>query len=85
MTVREFAEKMGRTYETIIRWLAKDMVPGAYREEITETLSIWRIPESALQMEIPKSGPKPATAAAQVEQASTAKPARKAKKGASKK
>lgn len=58
MTVREFAERMGRTYETIIRWLAQDMVPGAYREEITPTLSIWRIPESALQMPIPKSGPK---------------------------
>jgi len=58
MTVKEFAAKMERSYETIIRWLAQDMVPGAYKEEITPTLSIWRIPPEALQMPIPKSGPK---------------------------
>lgn len=58
MTVQEFAHKIERSYETVIRWLARGMVPGAYKEEITATLSIWRIPESALQMPMPKSGPK---------------------------
>ena len=71
MTVKEFAEKMDRSYETIIRWLSRGAVPGAYIEELTPTIRIWRIPESALEMPIPKSGPKP-------------KAAKKAKKGAAK-
>ena len=58
MTVKQFAEKMDRSYETIIRWLSRGAVPGAYVEELTPTIRIWRIPESALQMPIPKSGPK---------------------------
>lgn len=58
MTVKEFAEKMDRSYETIIRWLSRGAVPGAYVEELTPTIRIWRIPESALQMPVPKSGPK---------------------------
>lgn len=58
MTVKEFAEKMDRSYETIIRWLARGAVPGAYIEELTPTIKIWRIPESALKMPVPKSGPK---------------------------
>ena len=58
MTVKEFAEKMDRSYETIIRWLSRGAAPGAYIEKLKPTIRIWRIPESALQMPIPKSGPK---------------------------
>ena len=58
MTVQEFANQIERTYETVIRWLNAGMVPGAYKEQVTDTLSIWRIPEAALEMPLPKSGPK---------------------------
>lgn len=59
MTAREFAEKMEVTYTTVIRWLNADIVPGAYTEEVMPKLTIWRIPEAALTMKMPKSGPKP--------------------------
>ncbi len=57
MTVKEFAEKMDVTYTTAIRWLNRNLVPGAYREELLPGLAIWRIPAEALSMKPPKSGP----------------------------
>jgi hypothetical protein len=59
MTAREFATKMEVTYTTVIRWLKSGIVPGAYTEEVVPKLVIWRIPESALKMKLPKSGPRP--------------------------
>lgn len=72
-TAVKFAEEMGISYPTIVRWLKRGLVPGAKLEE-TLTGSVWQIPESALKMERPQLGrkPKAATEEGEVSTAMTA-------------
>ena len=62
-TAVKFAEDMGISYPTMVRWLKRGLVPGATLEE-TPGGSYWQIPESALKMERPKAGRKPKADAA---------------------
>ena len=57
-TVRQFAKAMEVTYVTVLNWLSAGIVPGAIKRQcpIGEW---WEIPEKALEMERPKTGPKP--------------------------
>lgn len=57
-TAVKFADEMGISYPTMVRWLKRGLVPGATLEE-TPAGSYWQIPESALTMERPKAGRKP--------------------------
>jgi hypothetical protein len=59
MTATVFAEEMGVSYPTVVRWLKRKIVPGAILRESPDRGKWWEIPEVALQMERPKSGPKP--------------------------
>ena len=72
MTAVAFAEAMDVDYTTVMRWLRNQLVPGAKQIEPIPGMTIWQIPEDALQLERPKSGPKrgakkgePATGAAE--------------------
>jgi len=99
MTAVTFAEEMNVDYATVIRWLRREIVPGAELIEPVPGMKVWQIPESALKMERPLAGRKrrPREAAEASANglpfeppATTAKPARKsrakktAKKGAAK-
>lgn len=53
MTSLDFAQKMGVSYHTVMRWLRMGIVPGA-----TKNRRDWEVPEEALSMEKPKAGPK---------------------------
>jgi len=57
-TAVKFADEMGISYPTMVRWLKRGLVPGATLEE-TPAGSYWQIPETALTMERPKAGRKP--------------------------
>jgi len=74
-TAVKFAEEMGISYPTMVRWLKRGLVPGATLEE-TPVGTYWQIPESALTMERPKAGRKPKAESAGV--------AKTAKKGSAK-
>lgn len=56
MNTKQFAEKMGVNYCTVTRWLRQEIVPGATRNWNGKD---WDIPDEALQMVRPKTGPKP--------------------------
>lgn len=56
MTATVFAERMGVDYSTVMRWLRRQLVPGAELQESPERGKWWEIPESALQMERPRWG-----------------------------
>ena len=59
MTATVFAHEMGVDYSTVMRWLKRQIVPGAILRESPERGKWWEIPETALQMERPKwGGPK---------------------------
>jgi len=58
MTAREFARAQRVTYGTVMNWLKKGIVPGAVLMKKGEA-AYWHIPETALHMERPKTGPKP--------------------------
>ena len=60
-TAVKFADEMGISYPTIVRWLKRNLVPGAEQVE-TPMGNVWQIPESALQMERPPVGRKPKSA-----------------------
>lgn len=53
MTSWDFAQKMGVSYHTVMRWLRMGIVPGA-----TKNRRDWEVPEEALQMPLPRPGPK---------------------------
>ncbi len=57
MTAVAFAEAMDVNYTTVMRWLKSGLVPGAKTIEPVPGMTIWQIPEAALQMQRPKSGP----------------------------
>ncbi|HEV2664486.1 MAG TPA: hypothetical protein VG324_06225 [Blastocatellia bacterium] len=59
MTATVFAQEMGVDYSTVMRWLKRQLVPGAVLREAPERGKWWEIPESALQMERPKWGGPP--------------------------
>lgn len=61
MTAVAFAEAMDVNYTTIMRWLRQGIVPDAELIEPVPGMSVWQIPELALQMQRPKSGPKRGT------------------------
>ncbi len=89
MTATNFAREMGISYPTVIRWLDRQLVPGAELKESPERGKWWEIPETALKMERPTPGPKkgskrPATDG-EVLTATEAKPTKPAKKAGSKK
>ena len=56
MTATVFAQEMSVDYSTVMRWLKRQIVPGAALRESPERGKWWEIPESALQMERPKWG-----------------------------
>ena len=58
MTAVEFAKAMDYDYSTVMRWLRRGLVPGAEFMPVSESgkFGIWRIPQSALQMEKPRPG-----------------------------
>ncbi len=58
MTATNFAREMGISYPTVIRWLDRQLVPGAELKESPERGKWWEIPETALKMERPTPGPK---------------------------
>jgi hypothetical protein len=58
MTATVFAEEMGVSYPTVVRWLKRKIVPGAELKESPDRGKWWEIPETTLQMERPKTGPK---------------------------
>ena len=58
MTATNFAREMGISYPTVIRWLDRQLVPGAELKESPERGKWWEIPETALEMERPTPGPK---------------------------
>lgn len=58
MTAVEFAKAMDYDYTTIIRWLKKGLVPGAEFVEVSGKFGVWRIPQTALEMPIPRLGRK---------------------------
>lgn len=57
MTAVAFAEAMDVNYTTIMRWLRRGLVPGATYIEPIPGMKVWQIPQSALNMPRPKSGP----------------------------
>jgi len=57
MTAVAFAETMDVNYTTVMRWLKAGLVPGATTIEPIPGMTIWQIPESAIKMQRPKSGP----------------------------
>jgi hypothetical protein len=61
MTAVAFAEAMDVNYTTIMRWLRQGIVPGAELIEPVPGMTVWQIPESSLQMQRPKPGPKRGT------------------------
>jgi len=61
MTAVVFAEEMDVNYTTVMRWLKQGIVPGAELIEPVPGMTVWQIPQSALQMPRPKSGPKRGT------------------------
>lgn len=60
VTPREYASKHGVAYTTVMKWLQKDLVPGAYKETLPSPFTgyVYRIPEDASPPEL-KPGPKP--------------------------
>jgi hypothetical protein len=62
MTATVFAKRMNVSYTTAIRWLKRDLVPGAKLRYDPSRGNWWEIPESALKMERPRwGGPKGGT------------------------
>ena len=55
MNSMEFAEKMGVSYHSAMRWLRLGIVPGAVKVGPRQE---WDVPEEALKMEKPRPGPK---------------------------
>ena len=75
----QFAEKIGRPYQTVMTWLRKDLIEGAEKTEVGK-MSIYMIPEDATYIEpIPGRPPKAAEddQQAHAEAALTAKAATK--------
>ncbi len=58
MTATVFAEEMGVSYPTVVRWLKRKLVPGAELKQSPDRGKWWEIPEEALTMARPKPGPK---------------------------
>jgi hypothetical protein len=58
MTARQFAGRMDVHYRTALNWLEGGLVPGAQRKS-SPVGEYWEVPEAALKMKRPKSGPKP--------------------------
>jgi hypothetical protein len=58
MTAVTFAEEMNVDYATVMRWLRRELVPGAELIEPVPGMKVWQIPESALQMQRPLPGRK---------------------------
>jgi len=77
MTAVVFAEKMDVNYTTVMRWLRNGIVPGAEQIEPVPGMRVWQIPESALQMKMPKPGPPRGTKTTGVVKKSTKKAPRK--------
>jgi len=71
MTAVEFAQAIDYDYTTIMRWLKRDLVPGAKFVEVSGKFGVWQIPQEALSMTPPRLGRKKGAA-------------KKAKKGAAK-
>jgi hypothetical protein len=56
MTATTFAEEMGVSYPTVVRWLKRGIVPGAELRESPDRGKWWEIPLAALDMQRPKWG-----------------------------
>lgn len=56
MTAREFAEQLGRPYQTVVLWLRKRQVPGAKLKEVG-SFKVWQIPIEVVEtFQPPKPG-----------------------------
>ena len=94
LTARQFSERAGVSYPTVMKWLKAGLVPGAKLNENTPLGTYWEIPATSVgTVEKEKPGPKPkakkdaddqATASPAID-GKPAKPARKAGKAGLKK
>jgi hypothetical protein len=56
ITAREFAEQIGRPYQTVVLWLRKRQVPGAKLKEVGD-FKVWQIPIDVMEtFQPPKPG-----------------------------
>jgi hypothetical protein len=58
LTPRQYSEKHGVAYTTVLNWLNLGLIPGAQREQLPFGGYYWMIPESAPKPTL-KTGPKP--------------------------
>ena len=77
-TATVFAQEMGVDYSTVMRWLKRQLVPGAMPRESPERGKWWEIPEIALQIRQPglrlaDNGKQPSYIAGQVQKKSALK------------
>jgi len=84
MTVSEFAEQKGIPYQTVIRWVRKNLIPGVKTTQFGR-FKVYMIPDDA-EVERPKTGrpPKPAEGAGDQAEPPAAEPPTKTKRRAAK-
>ena len=58
LTPRQYSEKHGVAYTTVLNWLKQGLIPGAQMEQFPFGGYYWMIPESAPKPNL-KTGPKP--------------------------
>jgi len=59
---KEYAEKVGAKYQTVMLWLRQNLIPGAQRFDLPAGGHYYTIPEDAPKPET-RRGPKPKKAA----------------------
>jgi hypothetical protein len=55
----QYAEKVGKPYQTIMGWLRQGRIPGAEKTEVGK-MTIYQIPENAVYLEPAMGRPKKA-------------------------
>jgi len=64
LTARQFSERAGVSYPTVMKWLKAGLVPGAKLNENTPLGTYWEIPATSVgKIEKEKPGPKPKASA----------------------
>ena len=72
LTARQFSERAGVSYPTVMKWLKAGLVPGAKLNENTPLGTYWEIPATSVgKVEKEKPGPKPKTNASNGDSAAT--------------
>lgn len=82
LTPSQYAEKVGKPYQTIMAWLRKDLIEGAEKTEIGK-MFVYLIPEDAGYVEPPMGRPpKPVADGQPTESKAEAAPVEKSTKAA---